>query len=323
MNSQKVLFEHIETLLPKEQKLVDVVVDLLGIKIDSAYRRMRGETDLTFYELAKICEYFQLSMDEYLNLENKQYITFQYAPISYEESYINHLKQLYKKLHDTRLAEDKELVFAAKDIPFYNFYRYPELSIFRIYAWHNVNAQKKETFYEFYNSSENNQIISLYENIYKEYTHIPSKELWTKQTVDTTLSLLEYYYNINAFDKDMALLLIDQLSSLIDAVKQFATDGHKENETKTPFKLYSCSVDVENSFMLIKNNKDWKCTMKLCAINKMTTDNKILCAETLSWIESLVAKSTLISGNNMFKERIQFFNSIKERVQSLANKINI
>lgn len=323
MNNQKRLFEAIKSGLPKTLNLADVIAKLLGLNMDSAYRRIRGDKPLSFPELEKISDKFHVSIDEFLNFNTKQNILFQFCPVSDIHSYIEYMSQLSERFDVLASASEKELLFAAQDIPFYHFLKYHELAIFRIYAWHRTHTRTAESFCEFYNSSDGNTIKSLYEKIYLNYLHIPSTEVWTRQTIDTTIRLLEYYYETGAFDnRDMALLLADQLASMLDAVKQLAIDGYKESVTKTPFSLYACSTDVENDFMMTGNGKEWTCTMKLYAINRIVTGNEFLCSESLKWIESLKAKSILISGNTAFKERLHFFNSEKEKIRILSDKIN-
>ena len=51
---QQELFQLIKTRLPSEASVADEVAKLLEISSDSAYRRMRGEKQITFEELYKI-----------------------------------------------------------------------------------------------------------------------------------------------------------------------------------------------------------------------------------------------------------------------------
>ena len=58
MIDQKRLFEIVKSKISVQLRLVDVIEDLLGVGSDSAYRRIRGETELTFSEIQKICAQF-------------------------------------------------------------------------------------------------------------------------------------------------------------------------------------------------------------------------------------------------------------------------
>ena len=46
--AQDFLFQRIKALLPPNQTIVDAISELLNISSDSAYRRIRGETQLVF-----------------------------------------------------------------------------------------------------------------------------------------------------------------------------------------------------------------------------------------------------------------------------------
>ena len=52
--SQQLLFQQIRDKLPPHISLVDEMEDLLEISQDSAYRRIRGEKELSFGEMQKL-----------------------------------------------------------------------------------------------------------------------------------------------------------------------------------------------------------------------------------------------------------------------------
>jgi hypothetical protein len=159
--------------------------------------------------------------------------------------------------------------------------------------------------------------------MHQAYMSIPSKEIWTGQTIDTILRLLEYYYETGAFErKDTILLLLSQLLNLLDTVKTYADDGHKGGGKEPPFFLYICSVDLENNFMLTKRGNELSCNIKLYTINSMATDNRFLCSETSKWIDDLISKSILISGVSV-RERNRFYQSSKNKIDSLISKIEL
>ena len=97
MKEQNRLFEIIKTKIPKNKRLPDEVEELLGVCSDSAYRRIRGETELSFSELVKICEKFDLSIDELLSKKPKQdiFLLSDSIDISEQERGLNYFGQLY------------------------------------------------------------------------------------------------------------------------------------------------------------------------------------------------------------------------------------
>src|SRR5215467_4912156 len=64
------LFQHIKAKIPANLSLVDEIADVLDISNDSAYRRIRGEKEISFEEIQKLSNKFKISIDEVLNLKN-------------------------------------------------------------------------------------------------------------------------------------------------------------------------------------------------------------------------------------------------------------
>lgn len=326
MKEQIRLFEIVKTKIPDQLSLADEIEDLLNMSKESVYRRIRGEKLLSFAELKTICEKYSLSIDEIINSKSEKGALFEYKPveISNIENYATYMTHLLGKMNI--LAEfplEKELLYSAQDIPFYHFCKYPDLAYFNLYLWNDTLKYDATTFERFSNSLDKNKIAPIYEKIYQAYTSIPTVEIWTEQTIDTTLRLLDYYFESGRFEnKDTVLLLLDRFSTLIDNIKQFADEGHKGNKRKVLFSLYSCSVDLENNFMLMKKGDELMCVLKLYAISRIMTDNESLCLDTKKWIDSLISKSILISGDRAFKERFQFFQKIKNKIQILIKKVN-
>ncbi len=325
METQKRLFEIIKSKISEQFRLADVIEDLLGISLDSAYRRIRGEKELTLSELQKICTHFSLSMDEILNYQSNRGALFQYAAVDLtnQESYINYIKRLSDSLSGLRSAPEKELFFTAQDIPFYHFLKYPDLLFFKLYAWHDTISKTHISYGNFCEKLDREVIIPMYEQMANSYLCIPSKEIWTNQTIDTILRLLDYYIEIGAFaTKDMVLLLLNQLLQLLETINKYAEEGYKGGERKTPYTMYICSVDLENNFMLARRGDQLICNIKLFTVNSIATDNKSLCDETEKWVNDLISKSILISGTSV-KERFRFFQTTKNKIEGLIDKVEL
>jgi hypothetical protein len=64
------------------------------------------------------------------------------------------------------------------------------------------------------------------------------------------------------------------------------------------------------------------CTIKLYTDNIIVTDNIELCSESEKWINDLILKSTLISGTSV-KERFRFFQTSKNKIENLIDKIKL
>src|SRR3954470_5356462 len=81
-------------VLPPGVGLAEEIADVLDVSIDSAYRRIRGETELTIEEVYKISKKYEISLDEVFSNQNDT-VTFSYTKLTDSEknfeAYLNRL----------------------------------------------------------------------------------------------------------------------------------------------------------------------------------------------------------------------------------------
>ena len=327
MEDQIRLFEMVKSKISSKLAFVDEIEDLLNVSKECAYRRIRGETVLSFAEWKKISEKYHLSIDGIINYKSDNSAVFQYSPvdISNIDSYVACLKRLLNFMEEVSVSSNKkELIFSALDIPVYHICKYPDLAFFKLYIWNDTLNSNSVSFEKFYDGLQKDKILSVYDQIHQAYMNIPSIEVCTEQTIDVFLREFVFYFETGRFEsKDTALFLLDKFLSLIEMLKNYADVGYKDKEREIPFLLYSCSVDLENSFLLLKNGDQKYCVLDLYAISRIFTDNDLLCAETGKWMDSLISKSMLISGSGAFKERLRFFQTIKKKIVAIIEKVSL
>lgn len=66
--------------LPTSVGLAEELADVLGVSIDSAYRRIRGETELTIEEVYKLTKKYAISVDEVFS-NRSDTVTFSYTKL--------------------------------------------------------------------------------------------------------------------------------------------------------------------------------------------------------------------------------------------------
>ncbi|WP_243348320.1 helix-turn-helix domain-containing protein [Parabacteroides sp. FAFU027] len=323
MDTQKRIFKIIKEKLPPHMKLADVIAELLDIGTDSVYRRTRGEKELTLSELKKICTHFQISMDEILNHKSNG-ITFRYSTLDFVNDprhYHRYIDQFAKNIELSAKAEDKEILFTAEDIPVFHFMPYPELIFFKLYVWHQTICNQPCTYDQFVaDLGEKEELYTCYKRIMNSYRRIPSSEVWTHNTIDPILRLLDYYYDMECFeDKQIPLLLCKQLSGMIDTIAEWTDLKKKGEDNDTDFHLYLSPVNPENSFFLNKRNGMTLITVKLFTINSLATTDKAFCTETETWIRNTISKSMFLSGASE-RERFRFFQQLRGRINALTEK---
>ena len=134
-NLQGRLIQQVERVLPENMSLVDVLAELFEVSNDSAYRRIRGETSLSIDEVQKLCARFNISFDSLAGNVDSESVTFKYSPLHSEMDYISYLKSILTDLKQIAGAKNKQIIYAAEDIPLFHHFRIPELATFKIFYW--------------------------------------------------------------------------------------------------------------------------------------------------------------------------------------------
>jgi hypothetical protein len=326
MELQKRIFEIARQKLPPKQKLSDIVSELLDVSTDSAYRRIRGETELTTGELQKITKHFDIRID-YSQGHHPYEIPFQYLSFDIVKdfgSYYNYIVQFVKSTETMAKFRDNEMYFTAEDIPIFHLMPFPELIFFKLYAWNQTLSNLSITYDQFVaDIKEKDKLLDCYQKIMNNYRHINSTEIWTYNTLDPILRLLDYYNDLGSFEnKEMPGLICCQLQQMIDTLIKWTELKMKGGVDYGDFNLYLSPVYTENSFLVYKYNGITLTTIKLFTINSITTTDKTFCSETVKWIQNTISKSTYLSGASA-RERIRFFHQLKNKINNLADKFEI
>lgn len=318
--TQTILFNIIRKKLPAHLRLADTIGDLLGIGSDSSYRRIRGEKELTLSELVKLCNHFNISVDSIIGDLNNNVI-FKYNPLDLTDlnNYRVYIKQFTEAVHALTNAKEKEIYYTAEDIPIFHFLPFHELTFFKVYIWYNAVSYDDMTYEKFVREIGNKEgLFECYDKMYKSYTKVPSTEIWTANSISPILCLIEYYYDMGAFENtDTAIILCNQLLLMTDNLMKWTDTGQKEDTAD--FKLYLSETHPENSFMILKNEGVTSATIKLFTINSIITTNPSFCEETEKWIKNTITKSTLLSGASA-RERFRFFQTMKTKISNLMER---
>lgn len=323
------LMNMVKELIPHNVSFVDELSDLLGISNDSIYRRLRGETSLTIDEVQIICKTFKISFDSFIN-NNLASVTFDYKNLfNSEEGFEVYLNSILNDITKIQAARNKNIIYAAKDLPiFYNF-RFDELSSFKLFYWLRSVIDVPSLQGKKYNPkliSEN--LLSVGRKIYLTYSKIPSAEVWCEGSLASLFKQIEYYWDSGFFAvKNDAILLCEIVKQQFDIIqKQAETSSKIISDNKIPkefennFKLYSSEIEIGNNCILANIENNLSVYLTHNTFNKLISSNQSFCAETEQWLQNLMKKSTLISGVSE-KYRYQFFKKAYDLLDILCNKI--
>lgn len=299
--------------IPANLNAAQTVSDVLGISLDAAYRRLRGQSPLTLEEGMKLAAALGLSLDA-LAASGKGQIVFELeAAADDHDSRTSNLERLLQM--GKALAEDSEarIVHSQEDIIPFRMYGYRQLRAFKHYHWERLYAD--DTASRFDPATENLQRDEAAAGIYKLYMRIPSLEVWSEYSLDSTLRQIRYDMETGHFSsaKD-ALEVTADLHLLLDDLQEQARTGRKHREND--FQLFWSEIAVFNGSLMLYAKGFQRVYAGHHTMHYLSTSNLDYCRQTEQWNDLLLRRSLNLTGYAE-KLRYRFFSLLKQRVKAL------
>lgn len=319
---QNYFIEKLKEVLPPTVSLADEMADVLNVSTDSAYRRIRGETELTIEEIYKLTKKYTISVDEVFGNQSNT-VTFSYTKLTDSETNFEaYLLRLCEHLKAINKFETKKIMYVAEEIPiFYSFFS-KKLTEFKLFYWQrsvlNIPTYQQQKFnWGIVPAS----LIEIANQSFKEYLTIPSTEIWTVETVQTGLKQIRFYFESGIITAVHALELLKDYRCMIEMVQQNSADARKNKSDKTEtYFLYNSEVMLGTNCIYVQMGNSNYSYISFNTMNSLTTNNPQFCEETEHWLKNLEKKSTLISGVSE-KQRYQFFNQLFKAIDDCILKI--
>jgi hypothetical protein len=326
-SSQVSLFKYLKEKLPANLSFVHEVSELLGISYDSAYRRIRGEKELSMDELHKICHHYSLSVDSFFNL-SKDFLLFRSVSIGDGSStfseWIRTIASDIRIIHD---AHEKEICYFAKDIPIFHYFEFPKIFAFKSFFWHKALFPGSIPDKTFDPQALPEALMSGCRQILATYNKIPVCEMWNMESFDSILRQIEFCYVSGYFrSKEDALDLLSEIETMIRHLQQQAEHGFRFFRGDKPegvdgmYKLYLNEVLLGDNTILVTTDGKKSVYLTYNVINLLKTFDDDLCKQIEDSLRNLMQQSTLIS-STAAKERNRFFNHLAADIWRLMESI--
>lgn len=325
---QATLINIIKEKIGKEDTIGRSLADVLSLSQDAVYRRSRGETLFTIYELQKICSYYGISFDSLMDMKQNTVI-FEYNSLNeYDYSLDSYLEGILDGMKKLQQCTNPNIVLTVKDTPLFQLLNFPHLVRFKLYFWAktylNITEYKDQ---QFIHEKISDKTFQTGKNVLQIYNTIPSKEIYDVDLLRGFVRQIQYYFNAYLFkDPTHAVVLLDQTLQLISHIKAQALIGKKfmygtqapfsgndfemyYNETINPDSTY-CFKSKEKSGLYLTHNM----------MNYLQTTNEEYVQETDQIVDKLMANSSLISVTNE-RERNSFFYQVERTIIAFKQKI--
>lgn len=327
LSIQETLFHTIKSRLAPNISFVHDLSELLGISYDSAYRRIRGEKELSLEELKSICLYYKVSIDSLFNFKHNNVIFNSLAIGAEGFSIENWLQSLLEAIQKIYHSKQREIIYAAKDIPVFYYFEFPEIAAFKIYFWHKALIPQSGYEHIKLNLVAPEGLYETGQKLLSYYVKIPTIEIWSEETISSILRQIEYCFVSGFFaNNEDVYRLCDVLEAWLDHAQSQAEQGFQymlgtpAEGVENNYRLYHNEVLVSDNTILVNMDGQKISYNTYNVINQLITTNPVFCDQIEKSFRNLMQKSTMISGTSA-KERHRFFNILHEKVNMLRCRI--
>jgi hypothetical protein len=320
--SQYLLFHFLKGKLFPNVSFADEISQILNISVDSAYRRIRCEKNLSLDEVVMLCRHYDMSLDQFFKTDvNSILFTWLLDPLS-EDYFLQYLKSQLDTVQQFHTSQKKHLYFLASDVPWMSYLQLPQLALFKYFVWRKSilfdSSLKGEKFSLELTDSE---FIKISKQIVELYLKLPVTEIWNVDVLTSTLHQI-YYYRESGFFKSRSdgATLLDLYSTLIDHIEKEAElerkflVGESPDKDSGQFTMHVNELGLGDNTMLIKLDGLKITYINHSMIQYICTSDKRFNDNIDNFISSSLGKSTLISGVGE-KDRMKFFNSLRQTIE--------
>ncbi|MEL6140666.1 MAG: hypothetical protein AAFU67_03515 [Bacteroidota bacterium] len=317
-------FRQLGGQFPQRGRLAEAVSDTLALSKDAAYRRLSGATSLTADEMLRLSIRFQVPLPN-----PSKGIEFRYNQLEQKirapKDYLNQMEQ-YLELVDN--WPEKTLYYATPDLPFFYEMLSPNLLAFKFYvfgiaSWGFKHWEDQPFRRELIDSQDLERAAEIGRYAYR----IPTLELWTTSVLDSTLSQVEYMTMTGRFaDPQYALLIIDDLSEVVDHIEKIAIAGKKfapgddPKRSNIPFSLHYNELLYVSTTILIHSPQANLLFLSFITPNYLQTADPILGREVKEWFDGLIEAATKL-GEHTSKYRNWYFNRLRGQIESTRKRV--
>ncbi len=247
-------------------------------------------------------------------------VTFHHRVVNYQEYNLEKwLNSILKNLDYLGSFEKNELIFSAKDIPVFHYFRLPQLSAFKLFFWmktlFNYPAYEHKKFTP---DDVPRELQALAHKVWGRYSALSSTEIWNDAILYDTLKQIEFYYACGLFaNPEDALTLCDQIFQLISEIEAEAAAGQKKQGGS--FHLYNNEILIADNTVFARMGEQRCVYVNQNSLNLLLTLQEPFCEKTEAYLKTLMKRSTYISVTGE-KERLRFFNNIRSQIQGFREK---
>lgn len=313
----------IKNRLPQKTSQVELLMNVVSLGKEAAYRRLRGEVPFSFTEACMIARHLGISLDNISKATvRKDRPVFELRALpqekidDYSEYYNTIVAGEHEWFEQSLEKNSTQYVIAAyNSIPHALFFPYPNLSQFRIFkAAYQMHDHRSQIMFSciIIPDEMKERLKKISEKI-RGQTEITF--ILGRQEFATFVSQIKYFYDLNLITKEDVEKLKEELLDLVSDLEKLARHG-KTSEGKNTW-IYLSNIDFEENYMYAKSGDSEQAFLEIYQLHSLVSTDPLVCDMQRKWIESLRKYSTLISVSGE-RERNLFFEKQRRIINELT-----
>lgn len=299
------------------ENTVDVLTDIIPISKEAAYRRLRGDIQFTLEEAVLIVEKTGISLDKILNIDKKGQYVFHAQSIFSEDPYEKYCRQMQELTSiyvHVKKDPDAMMYFAGNSLLalFYMSYEMTNKYAFLKWLYHMPNVNGVPTRLK--DIVIPDKVINIQRKLLQEIDQTNYCLIIDKNVVSSFIKEIQYFVAAGLIMPEEVAVLKQEIALMLDRIE--ATAISSCSSTGKQRILYICNSYLEGNYSVLRGMGTEVAFIYLYDINQFNCYDTRLYKNQMSWIESIIGFSTLISGCGILP-RIQFLTRQREKLSSL------
>lgn len=317
-NLNHLIIDKLQGIIPPNVKLPEFLANILGISLQSAYRKIKGETPFSFDQVTLLSQALNFSVDEIMELRNDNYSSFKLSKnpmLIPEKTFCNMLERYYEILIQRHNNKNSGIVMTMNRLFF--LFGIPFRNLFRFFYYKWVHHTTDVTFdFSLSDVKLPHRVIDLCNKI-EEYlpqvsnnTYILDPNILYNSLVD-----IQYYYRRKLIRNDEISDIKGELKAMIDMTEKIIRKGMYMN-TGSTFDYYISLLPIESNSVYFWCNDIHESHFWIYPANYVYSDDKYACTVHKNWINSQKKFSILMTSSN---EKLQsdYFKSQRKCLEEM------
>ena len=314
------LIAKIRESAPEGSNLTNYLSDLLNIGRESVYRRLRGEINFTFDEVATLSENLNFSLDNLVGIKrdaNALFNIHMLQKIEYLDIYVNNMLEYGTLFRESSAQMKTRARISANTIPYFFHISYEALSKLRIYKW-LYQSQKIIPGDKYADFVLPQKVLDAHQTLYRDIQTIPNVIMIMDNNVFwSVIKDIEYFWKRDLLTDDEISILKNELHKMVDALETMASDELCQKGVGV--EMYISAVDLEASYFHFEYGDNQFAQVKIFSISAIDSFDPGICTIQKQWMESQKRYSVLISGSGEM-QRFEYMNKQREFIDNISKE---